>query len=368
MPFALESVLKNPRSKWMEVQGPSSDIVISSRVRLARNLTDVPFPHGLDEKSAQNLIRQVEKALQKLNADKTVRAHGEVTLFRLGEYSSLDRQVLVEKHLISPQLASKGDLAALALSEDSAVAIMINEEDHLRIQCLYPGLKLEDAWEMASHIDDLLEQDMDYAFCERRGYLTTCPTNVGTGIRASVMMHLPGLVLTNQAGRILNTLSKVGVMVRGLYGEGTEAIGNIFQVSNQITLGRSEEDIIRNLMGISRQILEHERSARQRLLNDVRNEIEDRVCRAYGILTNARILSSNEAMKLLSDLRLGIDVHILPHVRPEVFNELLVLTRPGYLQKLSGEELGPQARDLKRAALIRQRILQSGTGKPGGTR
>lgn len=361
MAFSMDRILKQARSKWMEADGPAADIVLSSRVRLARNLADLDFPHLLEGSAAAGLLDKAGKTVTQLNGNGSlVQKHGAFALVPLASLSPLDRQVLVEKHLISPQLAARGEETGAILSEDEAISIMINEEDHVRIQCLYPGLGLEGAAATAAQIDDSLEAELAYAFDERWGYLTTCPTNVGTGLRASVMMHLPGLVMTRQIGRVLTTLSKVGISVRGLYGEGTEAIGNIFQVSNQVTLGHGEEEIIRNLAGLSRQIIEQERSARERLLNDMKQELEDRVCRAHGILAHARVMASNEAMKLLSDLRLGIDLNLISHVQPGIFNELLVMTRPGYLQRLAGGVLGPAERDIRRAALIRERLSLAG--------
>lgn len=348
----LEEILRDTSTRWLQNTGPASDIVISSRVRLARNLAEMPFPTRLSQEKGEEVLKRVEEGS---------RAVGEglgepLSFFRLKELSPLERQVLVEKHLISPQHARDADLAAVVLKRDESVSIMVNEEDHLRIQCLFPGLQLEEALELGNRVDDLLEQKIDYAFDADHGYLTTCPTNTGTGLRASVMMHLPGLVMTNQAAPVFNTLSKVGVTVRGLYGEGSQAIGNLFQVSNQLTLGQSEEEILENLQAISRQLIDRERSAREWVLSEMRTHLEDRVGRAYGILTNARVITSNEAMALLSDLRLGIDLNILSHVEPKLFNGLIVLTRPAYLQYWSGAELAPEDRDLRRALLIRERI------------
>ncbi|HEY8449101.1 MAG TPA: protein arginine kinase [Bacillota bacterium] len=338
----------------MEASGPSADIVLSSRVRLARNLRDFPFPPRLDAEGSREVVAAVAAALTALNRSRE--RHFE--LYRLADISALDRQVLVEKHLISPLLA-KNEGGAVILSDDEAVSIMVNEEDHLRIQCLVPGLQLERAWEIADAVDNVLNEVLPFAFSERQGFLTTCPTNLGTGMRASVMMHLPGLVLSEQAGRVLDALAKVGVVVRGIYGEGTQAKGNLFQVSNQVTLGQTEQEIVENLQSVARQLIERERSAREMLYRQWRDHLEDRVCRAYGILMNARVITSEEALKLLSDMRLGIDQKILPHVSPQVFNDLIVATRSGFLQKLAGQELSPAERDRRRAALIRQRLQKA---------
>lgn len=357
---ALEEILKRERSKWMEASGPLADIVLSSRVRLARNLRDFPFPSRLGASAGDAVVEAVSKAVPRLNEIAAGRPGSDrrYGLYRLSELSSLDRQVLVEKHLISPDL-TKNEFGAVILSNDESVSIMINEEDHLRIQCLMPGLQLDGAWRLADKVDDALGEVVNYAFSDSQGFLTTCPTNLGTGLRASVMMHLPGLVLSKQAPRILGTLPKVGVVVRGFYGEGSQAQGNLFQVSNQITLGQTETDIIDNLSSVVRQLVERERSAREWLARQWKDRLEDRVYRAYGLLTNARVMTSDEALRLLSDLRLGIDLKIIPHVPSQVFNDLIVATRAGFLQKIAGQLLSPDERDRRRAALIRRRILQA---------
>lgn len=343
----------------MEATGPSADIVLSSRVRLARNIEGIPFPHLMNDEQTARVMGLAEEGAKELNRYGFL---GRVELFQLSEVSPLERQVLVEKHLISPQQAREVKGKAVAISEDETVSIMVNEEDHLRIQCLFSGLQLAQAWELANRVDDALEGKINFAFSERRGYLTACPTNAGTGIRASVMMHLPALVMTNQAPRVFHTINQLGLAIRGLYGEGTEAKGNIFQVSNQITLGRSEEDIVAHLNGVVTQLIDHERQARAALQKEAGEQLEDRIGRAHGILSSARIMTSDEAMKLISDVRLGIDLGIITNVSQKAMNELLVVTRPAYLQKLAGRELSPFDRDLKRAALIRSKINPAAAG------
>jgi protein arginine kinase len=268
----------------------------------------------------------------------------------------------VEKHLISPNHAEESRNGAVILSHNEGISIMVNEEDHLRIQCLFPGLQLNEAWELASRIDDIFESRLDYAYDEKRGYLTSCPTNVGTGIRASVMLHLPGLVLTQQIGRIVHAITQVGLAVRGIYGEGSEALGNLFQISNQITLGQSEEEIIANLRNVVRQIIEHERGARQKLVAESRGRIHDRVSRSFGILAHAYVMDSKEAAQRLSDVRLGIDLGYLKGISPHVINELVVMTQPGFLQQYAGGKLSPEERDLRRAELIREKLKQHYAG------
>lgn len=332
----------------MEGSGPAADIVLSCRVRLARNVSGLPFPPKCSPAHASQVVERVTAAVAGLDR---------YAVYRMCDLAPLDRQVLVEKHLVSPLLAGR-DQGVVALREDEAVSLMVLEEDHVRLQVLHPGLQLRSAWQVAGEVDDALQQRLAWAWDDKLGYLTTSPTNVGTGLRASVMVHLPGLVLAGQAQGLLNALAKVGAVARGLYGEGSAAQGNIFQLSNQVSLGQSEDEIVENLEGVARQVVDRERGCREWLHREMRDKVEDRVARAYGILTNARVLTSAEAMQLLSDLRLGIDLHVLGHLEPQLFNTLLVEVRPGFLQKLSGEE-APDRRDVRRATLIRQRIRES---------
>jgi protein arginine kinase len=341
-------------SKWLEGSGPHADIVISSRIRLARNLADLPFPH-MSEEAQQQALESVDEALKDGSREPLF---GQLQLIRLGELGTIDRQLLVEKHMISPQHAQPGGYKAVLLNQDETLSIMVNEEDHLRIQCLLPALQLNEAWRLCNELDNVLEGHLSYAFSETMGYLTACPTNVGTGLRASVMVHLPALVMTKQAARVLTALSQVGLAVRGLYGEGTEAIGNIFQISNQITLGQTEEEIIHNLSAVAKQIIDQERCAREILLRDNRLQLEDRVYRAYGTLSHARIISSQEALALMSESRLGIDLKLITGLDARIFNELLLTIQPAYLQKAAGAKLEPGNRDVKRAALIRNSLSE----------
>lgn len=345
-----------PESKWTEGDGPYADIVISSRVRLARNLKDIPFPSLLPELQEQKVLNVVKNILK---LDEVKNKLGNFEFFSLQDISLTERRVLVEKHLISPQHAQSHGNKGVALREDEATSIMINEEDHLRIQCLLPAMQLNEAWRMANAVDDALEQKLDFAFDKDKGYLTSCPTNVGTGMRASVMVHLPGLVLTKQANPLLSTMSQFGLTVRGMYGEGTEAFGNLFQISNQVTLGLGEKDIISHLSSVTLQVIEQERNARNILKKEAFEQLEDRVWRAYGILSNARVMSSQEAMKLLSELRLGIDMKIIKDIDPRNFITLMILTQPAFLQKMNEKELSPFMRDIKRAEIIRGKIAQN---------
>ncbi len=342
-------------SEWMKGVGPDSDIVISSRIRIARNLQTHPFPLLATNQQSKEVLEEIEKSVESGDLNSI----SAFSFIPLSDLSELEKKVLVEKHLISPNLADESRNGALLLSENESISIMVNEEDHLRTQCLFPGFQIREAWELASRIDDIFESKLEYAFDEKKGYLTACPTNVGTGIRASVMMHLPALVLTQQINRILSAITQVGLAVRGLYGEGSEAIGNLFQISNQITLGQSEDEIIDNLYSVARQIIEHERAARQRLLAESRPRIVDRVNRSLGILSHAGIMDSKEAAQRLSDVRMGIDLDLIENVSANVMNELLIMTQPGFLQQYAGQKLSPEERDIRRAQMIRERLAKS---------
>jgi protein arginine kinase len=350
--MSFQKFITNAVSEWMNGDGSDADIVISSRVRLARNLRDQPFPLLATDSQLEQVIEKVGQAME----DEEFKRQGVFEMIRMDTLTSLQKRVLMEKHLISPNLLAESRKGAVILSENEAISIMVNEEDHLRIQCLFSGLQLKEAWEAADQVDDIFERHLDFAFDEQRGFLTSCPTNVGTGIRASVMMHLPGLVMTQKINRILSAINQLGLVVRGMYGEGSEAIGNIFQISNQITLGQSEEEIIENLSSVTRQIIEWERAERNDLLQNHRLQLENRVCRSYGILTNARIIESKEAAERLSDVRLGIDLDIIKDVPLSVMNELMVMTQPGFLQQYAGQQLTADSRDERRARLIRERL------------
>ena len=336
----------------MSAEGPDSDIVLSSRIRLARNFEAYKFPTLFSHEEAKRIIINMEDILNK----SPIQKFGNMELLKIDELQPLHKRVLVEKHLISPNLAEDSPYGAVLLTENEEVSIMINEEDHIRIQCLFPGLQLSEALDAANEIDDWLESHIQYAFDEKLGYLTSCPTNVGTGLRASVMMHLPGLILTQQINRIIPAIHQLGLVVRGIYGEGSEALGNIFQISNQITLGKSEEDIGRDLKGVVSQLISQERSAREALRKTSNIQLEDRVFRSLGVLSNSRIIETKEASRCLSDVRLGIDMGYIENMPKTILNELMILTQPGFLQQYAGGSLRPYERDIRRAALIRERI------------
>jgi len=349
---SLEKFINQAISSWMNEEGPDSDIVLSSRIRLARNIQDYKFPTIFSHDEAKMIIVKMEEIINKDNLTK----FGQMELLKMDELQPLQKRVLMEKHLISPNLAEDSSHGACVLTENEEVSIMLNEEDHIRIQCLFPGLQLTEALEAAGEIDDWLEEHVQYAFHEDFGYLTSCPTNVGTGLRASVMMHLPGLVLTQQINSIIPAINQLGLVVRGIYGEGSEALGNIFQISNQMTLGKSEEDITEDIKSVVSQLIAQERSAREALVKTSNIQLEDRVFRSYGILSNSRIIETKEAARCLSDVRLGIDIGYFKNMSRSILNELMILTQPGFLQQYAGGPIRPHERDIRRAALIRERL------------
>ncbi|MCH1626130.1 protein arginine kinase [Fredinandcohnia quinoae] len=350
--MSLERFINQALSPWMNQDGPDSDIVLSSRIRLARNFKHIPFSTVCTNEEAQVIVDLFENEF----AGKSVPSIGEFELLKMYELQPIEKRVLVEKHLISPHLAEDSAFGACLLSENEEVSIMINEEDHIRIQCLFPGFQLSEALHEANNLDDWIEEHVDYAFSETRGYLTSCPTNVGTGLRASVMMHLPALILTHQMSRIIPAINQLGLVVRGIYGEGSEAQGNIFQISNQITLGKTEEDIVEDLKSVVTQLISQERSAREALLKTSNIQLEDRVFRSYGVLANSRIIESKEASRCLSDVRLGIDLGYIENISRNILHELMILTQPGFLQSYAGGALRPNERDIRRASLIRERL------------
>lgn len=343
-------ILLNESSYWMTGQGPDAEIVLSSRMRLARNIKGIPFPNRADSRHKARVFNVIEKAVKNSKY-----MQGSLVL-RFDKMDAIDRQFLVERRLISREHAGKSSGNGVAISEKEIVSVMINEEDHIRMQVLYPGFQLLEVWRLANELDTEFEKSIDYAFSPTLGYLTACPTNVGTGIRASVMLHLPALILAKQIEQVIQAILKLGLAVRGLYGEGTEASGNIFQISNQVTLGKSEEEIVNNLDGVIRQIVGHERNARQLLLKTKLKQVEDRVYRAFGLLSNARTITSKEIVDLLSALRMGVDLGILKQVERATINELFIITQPAHLQKLSNKKMSPSERDVMRADLVRDKL------------
>jgi protein arginine kinase len=331
-------------------KGPHDRIVMSSRVRLARNLKDAAFPGWAKKPERVRILELIRPAVESLPEMKDAFSEA------MDSLSTLDKQILVERHLISREHAAKSAGSGLVLSRDETLCFMINEEDHLRMQALRPGLQLRQAWGAIDQTDSTLEKKLDYAFNPDLGYLTACPTNIGTGIRVSAMLHLPGLVLGEQINPIIQSVNKLGLAVRGLYGEGTEALGNVFQVSNQMTLGESESAIVERLEKVLAQIIEHEENARAALLEKKPKMVYNHIGRAYGILANAHSISSKETMNLLSLMRLGVDLGVFPGVDRSLVDELFILTQPAHLQKQHSEKLSAEERDLLRADMVRERL------------
>jgi protein arginine kinase len=335
---------------YLKDSGPESDIVISSRIRIARNMEGLPFPHYLSVEKANEVISKVYESAVAANEI----THEKFCLISMKDVDKVERLNYVEKHLISPHLAKNIQTGNILLNKEETINIMINEEDHIRIQCLLPGLQLEKAWNMASKIDDLLGENIDYVFDEKLGFITACPTNLGTGIRASVMLHLPALSMTGYIRSVLQAANQIGLAVRGTYGEGTEFLGNLYQISNQVTLGLREEEIVTNLHAVTLQIIQKEKEARQILLDSKRIQVEDKVFRSYGVLKNARMITRNEAMELISDVILGINLNLINEISLEKINKLMTIIQPGYIQKYFKKELDEKERDLRRAELIRE--------------
>ncbi|MDI3270313.1 MAG: protein arginine kinase [Bacillota bacterium] len=340
-------------TSWLAGEGPLGDGVISSRTRLARNLEGFFFPTRMDGKQAEKVASMVVEAASSWRDE---RGHP-LRVLTLQDLTPLERQVLVEKHLASP-LHIQQPYGVLLLSEDETLSVMINEEDQLRIQKMAPGLNLEEAYREALRFHDHLKERLPFAYHSRLGYLTAHPANVGTGLRASVLCHLPGHVYTQTLEALLVQLSQRGITARGLYGEGSQASGNLYQISNSRTLGLAGEDIVAAMDQAIRQVVQREWSLREALLQE--GQLEDRIWRAYGILTHARSISSGEAMELLSLVRLGVDLHVLPPLPPRLLNQLIVRIRPAFLQAQAGEAQDPLQRDRSRARLIRQMLTQGG--------
>jgi protein arginine kinase len=338
--------------------GPHDRIVLSSRVRLARNLRGMAFPGWAKKAERIKSLEVIRPAVESL--PQLANAFSE-TMDNLGP---LDKQILVERHLISREHAAKSAGSGLVLNKEESFCVMINEEDHLRMQALRPGLQLKQAWTAIDQMDTDLEKKLDYAFSPELGYLTACPTNLGTGIRVSAMLHLPGLVLAEQINQIISSVNKLGLAVRGLYGEGTEALGNVFQVSNQMTLGEMETEIVDRLNKVLQQIIEHEENARATLLEKKPKMVFNHIGRAYGILANTHIISSKETMNLLSLMRLGVDLEMFAGADRALIDELFVVTQPAHLQKQFTEKLAAEERDLLRADMLRERLRQVARPSP----
>ena len=336
--------------EWLKGEGPESDIVVSSRIRLARNLTDYPFISKATELDRS----EIEKTLRKTVTD--VSQRGSLAYLDVNELDGIDRQFLVERQLISREHAESEGARGVAIDAGERTSLMINEEDHLRIQVMHSGFDLAAAWDRINEIDDQLEERTAYAFHSRLGYLTACPTNVGTGMRVSVMLHLPALVITRQIEKVFRSLHKISLAVRGLYGEGSQAMGDFYQISNQITLGKSEEELVTQVGDVVPVLIDYERRARDFLQKESHENLHDKVSRAYGILSTAQTISSEETMHLLSSIRMGVELGLLPELGMGQVNELFIQTQPAHLQKISGTELDTADRNVARATFLRRHL------------
>ncbi len=349
--------LANTSGEWLRGSGPESDIVISSRIRLARNLADFPFISRATESDRTEIEKILREQITSFKNDHPV------MYLDVSELPGIDRQFLVERQLISREHAESEGARGVAIDSDEQFSVMINEEDHLRIQVMLSGLDLDAAWRQMNELDNLIEERATYAFSDKLGYLTACPTNVGTGLRVSVMLHLPALVITRQIEKVFRSLQKISLAVRGLYGEGSQAMGDFYQISNQITLGRSEEDLIKQVADVVPVMIDYERQARDFLVRESQQTLHDRVSRAYGILRTAQTISSEETMHLLSSVRMGVNLGLIGDVEIPTVNKLFIHTQPAHLQKISGVELDTADRNIERATYLRRHLNRDEPGQ-----
>ncbi|MDZ7263640.1 MAG: protein arginine kinase [candidate division KSB1 bacterium] len=345
----LTTMVKQP-ARWLDGSGQHADMVISSRIRLARNFRDIPFPNRA---SASKLGQALTRLYDCYAAIDELR---DAYFFNMNALSRLERQFLMERHLISPQFVDAKKPAGLIVSRDETLSIMINEEDHLRMQCIRSGLGIENAWQLLHRLDDALSQQLDFAFSDQFGYLTACPTNTGTGIRVSVFINLPALALSKKIDDIIHDIAPSEIAIRGFYGEGSDVLGNFFQISNQLTLGRTEQSVINRIHSMAEQLVSHEANARQTLMQDEAIVVEDQIARAVAIIKHARLMDSVEAIHYLSLLRLGRALNLVSGIKLHELNELLVLTQPAHLQLLYNRTLEARERDILRIKVIRNRL------------
>lgn len=343
------TLLKHP-ADWMTGADADSAIVLTSRIRLARNITGAPFPGWARKEERIDILPLLREKIEELPEMKDAFSH------QLSELSSVQKQVLVERHLISREQAARSDGSAAVVNRNQTLSVMINEEDHLRLQSIRSGLHLREAYELIANVDAQLEKTLPYAFDHELGYLTACPTNVGTGLRASAMLHLPGLVISDHIGQVIQAVGKLGLAVRGIFGEGTESLGHLFQISNQSTLGESEDDIIDRLERVIQRVRDQERNARLKLVEDDPQMIADKISRAYGLLKYAYVIDSKEALTHLSLIRLGSDMDCFPKDAIHLCDSLLMDIEPAHLQNLANRKLTPEERDTIRAEIIRSRL------------
>jgi protein arginine kinase len=331
-------------------------MVLSTRTRLARNIREYPFTQRAREEQLKSILTSVERAASHCGAFEGSE------FFRIQDLDTLDRSFLVERHLVSHELSDAARPRGLIVAPGERVSVMVNEEDHIRLQSLVSGFQLGEAWRLADEADDELDAALEYAYHDEWGFLTACPTNAGTGLRASVLVHLPALVLTKEIDKVLKGVMQMGLAVRGFHGEGSEVVGNLFQISNQTTLGTDEKSTLDGLERVTRQILGAEEKARETLLRDARIQIEDKVYRAYGSLRFGRSMSSQEVVNLASAVRLGVALGFVDLPKLRVLNELLVITLPAHLQRRLGAQLESSERNVRRAAFVRNYLAASVNG------
>ena len=343
------TLMKHP-ADWMTGADTDSAIVLTSRIRLARNITGAPFPGWARKEERVEVLPILREKVESLDEMKDAFSH------QLSELSSVQKQVLVERHLISREQAARSEGSATVVNRNQTLSVMINEEDHLRLQSIRSGLHLREAYDLIAKVDSELEKILPYAFDHELGYLTACPTNVGTGLRASAMLHLPGLVISDHIGQVIQAVAKLGLAVRGIFGEGTESLGHLFQISNQSTLGESEQDIINRLERVIQRVREQERNARSKLIEDDPQMIADKISRAYGLLKYAYVIDSKEALTHLSLVRLGSDMGCFARESIQLCDSLLMDIEPAHLQHRAKRKLSPEERDTMRAEIIRSRL------------
>jgi Arginine kinase len=336
---------------WTSFDENKDDLVLSSRIRIARNIKNIPFPHKLSENDAKKTIELVEKSFYKVKS-----FMDEFKTVLLWENDDNLNNIYLEKHLISPKLINNKSKSAFILDRNETISIMLNEEDHIRLQCISGGLNLKEAFDNANKLDDLLEEDLEYAFEDNLGYVTACPTNIGTGLRASVMLHLPALTMNDEINGLFKILTQVGMTIRGIYGEGSKAHGSIYQISNQITLGVTEKDILNNLEAVVKQIINQENVTRNKLLSTYKYELEDKILRSLGILRTAVILSINEFMELISNVRMGVEMGIIRDISKSAINKLLIEAQSPILINRNNSKATEKSLDLFRANLVKETL------------
>jgi protein arginine kinase len=339
--------IKDEKSAWLEATGQNSDIVLSSRVRLARNLKGYLYSSRISQEDEEQIRQEV---LAVLDREKVIPS---MVCIDLKELKPYECNYLLEEHLISNDLLARRKTGSVVVGDRSRISMMINEEDHLRIQSIASGFDLQECWEKTGKIESTIGRNLEFEFHPKFGYLTSCPTNTGTGMRASVMIHMPGLVLTKEIQKVLRGITQIGLTFRGLYGEGSEVLGNFFQISNQITIGRGEQELIDHLTRINQQIIEHEKNARAILFKDAGHYIQDKVWRAYGILEHARTITAEEVMNLLSAVRLGVSMKLIKNLSVSTINQMLIFSQDAHLDVAAGRSLNSTERDMNRATVIR---------------